>query len=241
LIHSVVYEGSMIAVDVKRSLFSTASGAATKPTAIERKIKRVCQDVLRMGALVEDSFRLTQQALFARDLSTIERINALEDRIDEFYRQIELDCVVTMTLNAPVAENCRWLSALMQLVRDLERIGDYSQDLADIAVRLFPYGPHPHLEEVEAMARQTLTMLGMSLAALVEPDPEAGARLQAADNVVDEAYDRLYGLLATQRDVPGPIEPVLLMVLTIRHIERMADHATNIAQRASYIVTGHRS
>lgn len=229
----------MIAVDVKRSLFSTAAGAA-RPTAIERKIKRVCQDVLRMGALVEDSFRLTQQALFARDLSTIERINALEERIDEFYRQIELDCVVTMTLNAPVAENCRWLSALMQLVRDLERMGDYSQDLAEIAVRLFPYDPHPHLPEVEAMAQQTLSMLGMSLAALVEPDPGAGARLRVADNVVDAAYDRLYGLLATQQDVPGPIEPILLMVLTIRHIERMADHATNIAQRASYIVTGHR-
>jgi phosphate transport system protein len=128
----------------------------------------------------------------------------------------------------------------MQLVRDLERIGDYAQDLAEIAVKLFPYGPHPHLADVESMARQTMAMLGMSLAALVEPDPEAGARLKAADNAVDEAYDRLYGLLANQRDVPGAIEPIVLMVLTIRHIERMADHATNIAQRASYIVTGHR-
>jgi|JI8StandDraft_2_1071088.scaffolds.fasta_scaffold05159_2 phosphate transport system protein len=230
----------MTAIEVKRSLFLTTSGAGAKPTAIERKIKRVCQDVLRMGALVEDSFRLSQQALFARDLSVLDRIATLEDRIDEFYHQIELDCVVTMTLNAPVAENCRWLSALMQLVRDLERIGDYAQDLAEIAVKLFPYGPHPHLADVESMARQTMAMLGMSLAALVEPDPEAGARLKEADNAVDEAYDRLYGLLANQRDVPGAIEPIVLMVLTIRHIERMADHATNIAQRASYIVTGHR-
>lgn len=230
----------MTAIEVKRSLFLTTSGAGAKPTAIERKIKRVCQDVLRMGALVEDSFRLSQQALFARDLSVLDRIATLEDRIDEFYHQIELDCVVTMTLNAPVAENCRWLSALMQLVRDLERIGDYAQDLAEIAVKLFPYGPHPHLADVESMARQTMTMLGMSLAALVEPDPEAGARLKEADNAVDAAYDRLYGLLANQRDVPGAIEPIVLMVLTIRHIERMADHATNIAQRASYIVTGHR-
>lgn len=193
-----------------------------------------------MGALVEDSFRLSQQALFARDLSALPRIVALEKRIDEYYRQIEFDCVVTMTLNAPVAENCRWLSALMQLVRDLERIGDYAQDLGDIAAKLFAYPPLACLGDIETMAHQTQVMLAMSLATLVEPDCDAGSRLKETDNLVDDAYDRLYHELACQRDLPGPVEPVILLVLAIRYLERMADHATNIAQRASFIVTGRR-
>lgn len=193
-----------------------------------------------MGALVEDSFRLSQQSLFARDLSVLPKIAELEKQIDEYYHQIEFDCVVTITLNAPVAENCRWLSSLMQLVRDLERIGDYAQDLSEIAVKLFPYGPHPCIVEVEAMARQTQVMLAMSLAALVEPDPDSGDRLKQTDNLVDEAYERLYRQLAGQRDLPGPVEPVVLLVLAVRYLERMADHATNIAKRASFIVTGKR-
>lgn len=211
-----------------------------KLSVVERKIKRVGQDVLRMGALVEESMRWSNRALFARDLGALDRIKSLEKRIDEFYRQIEFDCVVTMTLNAPVAEDCRWLSALMQLVRDLERIGDYAQDLAEIGVKLFPYPPHPCLPEVEAMARRAQGMVALSLAALVELDPAAGARLKEEDDAVDDDHDRLYERLAHQRDVVGPVEPIVLLVLAIRHLERMADHATNIAQRASYIVTGRR-
>lgn len=219
---------------------SLSQKTGSKLSVVERKIKRVGQDVLRMGALVEESMRWSNRALFDRDLGALERIKSLEKRIDEFYRQIEFDCVVTMTLNAPVAEDCRWLSALMQLVRDLERIGDYAQDLAEIGVKLFPYEPHPCLDEVSAMARRTQSMVAQSLMALVELDPEAGARLKQEDNAVDDDYQRLYNRLVHQQNSLGAVEPIVLLVLAIRHLERMADHATNIAQRASYIVTGRR-
>jgi phosphate transport system protein len=222
------------------SLSSSRGDRHPPLTAVERKIKRVGQDALRMGALVESSMRLSQRALFRRDLSVIPQITELEAKIDFFYRQIELDCVLALTLNAPVAEDCRWLSSLMQLVRDLERIGDYAQDLGEISVKLFPYPAHPCLPEIERMAQQAQAMLSTSLASLVEPNSEAGLQMKQQDDAVDEAYDRLYEILAKQRDVPGVVEPILLLVLAIRHIERMADHATNIAQRSSYIVTGER-
>lgn len=194
-----------------------------------------------MGALVEQSFRLSHQSLFDRDLAAAEAIPLLDKQVDQFYRQIELDCASLITLQAPVAREVRLLSAYMQLVRDLERIGDYSKDLAEIAVKLFPYPPHPCLSEIATMSHQAQAMLAMSLAALADLDAEAGRRVKQQDDVVDTAYETFYQLLAGQRDIQGVVEPILLLVLVIRHLERMADHATNIGQRVTYIVTGHRS
>ncbi len=143
-------------------------------------------------------------------------------------------------LKNKVAQDLRLLSAFMQLVRDLERIGDYAKDLAEIALKLFAYTPHDCMGEIEAMSHHAQYMLATSLVALADLDQEAGPKVKELDNTVDRAYDYLYHTLAHQRDIKGVVEPILLMALLIRHLERMADHATNIAQRVSYIVTGQR-
>lgn len=207
----------------------------------ERSLRRLERDVLRMGALVEQSFRLSHQSLFDRNLAAAEVIPLLDKQIDQLYRQIELDCATLMTLQAPVARDMRLLSAYMQLVRDLERIGDYAEDLSEIAIKLFPYPTSPYLPEMAVMSHQAQAMLAMSLVALADLDAEAGRRVKEQDDAVDTAYETLYQRLASQRDVKGVVEPILLLGLVIRHLERMADHATNIGQRVAYIVTGHRS
>ena len=209
-------------------------------TYFERCLKRLEQEVLRMGTLVEESFRLSHQALCERDIDAAQKIAALDKQIDRYYRKIELDCATLMTLQSPVAQDLRLLSAFMQLVRDLERIGDYAKDLGEIAVKLFPYQPHDCMGEIAAMSAHAQMMLATSLVALADLDASAGARVKKLDDTVDDAYDRLYEQLAYQRDIKGVIEPFLLLALVIRHLERMADHSTNIAQRVSYIVTGHR-
>lgn len=194
-----------------------------------------------MGALVEHSFRLSHQALFSQNLDAPKAISLLDEQIDRYYRQIELECATLMTLEAPVAQDLRILSAFMQLVRDLERIGDYAEDLAEIAIKLFPYPPHPCLPQIEVMSHQAQAMLAKSLEALADLDATAGAIVKQLDDKVDDAYDTLYQTLAYQRDIKGVVEPILLLALVIRHLERMADHATNIGQRVTYIVTGQRS
>ena len=210
-------------------------------TQFKRKTRRLEQDVLRMGALVENSFRLSHQALFTQNLTAAKQIRLLDRQIDQFDRQIELDCAALMTLEAPVAQDMRLLSAFMQLVRDLERIGDYAKDLGEIAIKLFPYPPHDCLPEIEIMSHQAQTMLAASLVALADLDAVAGRAVKEQDDTVDTAYETLYQKLAGQRDIKGVVEPILLLGLVIRHLERMADHATNIGQRVAYIVTGYRS
>jgi len=194
-----------------------------------------------MGALVEKSCWLARQALFDRDLAAADAIARQDKQIDQFYRQIELDCVSIMALQAPVTQDLRLVSAIMQLVRDLERIGDYAKDLGEVAVKLFAYPPHSCLPQVQIMLDRCRAMLALSLAALSDLDAQSGLDMKARDDTVDDDYDRLYQLLALQYDVPGAIEPIVLLVLTIRYLERMADHATNIGGRVAYIVTGQRN
>jgi phosphate transport system protein len=193
-----------------------------------------------MGALVENSFRLSHQAMFYQNLEAAKAIPLLDKQIDRYYRHIELECATLMTMEAPAAQDLRLLSAFMQLVRDLERIGDYAEDLAEIAIKLLPYPPHPCLPEVEVMSHHAQAMLAASLVALADLDATAGRAVKVLDDKVDTAYETLYQILAHQRDIKGVVEPILLLGLVIRHLERMADHATNIGQRVTYIVTGHR-
>lgn len=208
---------------------------------LSRDIRRLERDVLRMGALVENSFRLSHQALFGRDLTAAEQLPHNDEKIDRFYRQIELDCTRIMTRQTMTDRDLRCLSAFMQLVRDLERIGDYAKDLGKIAVKIFFYPSHPLLPEVAMMSHHAQAMLATSLVALADLDEVNGRSIKELDDAVDNAYERVYQALANQRDIQGLLEPFLLLGLAIRCLERMADHATNIGQRVAYIVTGQRS
>ena len=194
-----------------------------------------------MGALVEDSFRLAHRALFQRDIEIINQIPLLDRKIDKFYRAIELECAELMTLASPAAQELRLLSAFMQLVRDLERIGDYAKDIGEIALKLFPYPEHHVIPAIEQMSHHARAMLESSLVALANLDGTAGPVVHQLDDTVDRAYEDIYQILATQTNLQGSIEPTILLALTIRHLERMADHATNIAYRVTFIVTGSRN
>ena len=223
------------------TLTSHDSSRSSQANQLQRSLRKVQQEVLRMGTLVEQSFRLSHQSLFEGDLDAIPRLLVLEKQIDIYYRQIESDCATLMTLQAPVAQDLRILNASMQLVRDLERIGDYAQNLSEMAIKLVKYPPHPILPEIAQMSEHAQLMLATSLVALADLDQSAGARVKEYDDIVDDAYDRLYNAIAMQKNVPGVVEPVLLLGLIIRHLERMADHATNISQRVTYMVTGKRN
>ncbi|MBC6473428.1 MAG: phosphate signaling complex protein PhoU [Hormoscilla sp. GM102CHS1] len=209
-------------------------------TSLARQLRSLQGDVLRMGSLVEKSCWLARKAICDRDLAAAKEIAVQDKQIDRFYRQIELNCVSTMALQAPVTQDLRLISALMQLVRDLERIGDYAKDLGEIAVKLFAYPPHKCMGKIQVMLDRTQAMLAMSLRALSDLDAQAGLEVKVKDDWVDSDYLIIYNELANQKDLQGVVEPTMLLVLVIRHLERMADHATNIGQRVAYIDTGQR-
>ncbi len=206
----------------------------------EQQLQSIQDDVLRMGALVEHSCWLAHRAMFDRDLAAADQIRLQDKKIDQYYHQIETDCLKLLALQSPVANDLRLIGTLMQLVRDLERIGDYAKELGKLAIKLLPYPPSPCIGDVEAMSSACRSMLAMSLEALTNMDVESGLQMKSKDDEVDDYYARLYNRLASQTNIQGSAEPLLILTLAIRGLERMADHATNIGKRVPFIVTGKR-
>lgn len=206
----------------------------------ERSLRRLEQDTLRMGALVENSCLLAFSGLFERNLEAAGKIDQQDKQIDKYYRQIELDCIDLIASQSPIEQDLRMLSAFMQLVRDLERIGDYAENLGEIAIKLLPYPTPPYMEHLKLMFNRCRAMLALSLGALAGLDAQMGLQIKVKDNAVDQDYLLLYDLIARQPLLGGSPEPHMLLALAIHHLERMADHATNIGQRVAYIVTGSR-
>lgn len=207
----------------------------------ERQLLRVQRDLLRMGALVENSCVLARDALCDRNLEAAQRLKSHDKRIDQFYRQIEVDCIQLFTLQVLAEEDLRRVGAFIQMVRDLERIGDYAKDLGEVAIKLFPYPIHPLMGRVQTMLDRCRSMVAMSLLALSDLDAASGLEIKQKDDIVDSDYHDLYEDLAHQTNLVGSVEPTVLLVLAIRYMERIADHATNIGKRVAYIVTGERS
>jgi phosphate transport system protein len=208
---------------------------------LDRQILRVQRDLLRMGALVENSCVLARDALCDRNLDAAQKLKAHDKQVDQFYRQIELDCMQLFTLQSPEGEELRRIGAFMQMVRDLERIGDYAEDLGEVAIKLFPYPVHPLMGRVQTMLDRCRSMVAMSLMSVSNLDAESGLQIKQKDDAIDTDYEELYALLAHQTNVVGSVEPTVLLVLAIRYLERIADHATNIGKRVAYIVTGERT
>lgn len=194
-----------------------------------------------MGALVENSCLLARSALCDRDLEAAQRLKPHDRKIDQLYRQIELDCVELLVHPPQGMQDLRHVSAFMQLIRDLERIGDYATDIGEVAVKLFPYPPHPCANQIHVMFERCRSMVALSLVAVSDLDADVGLDIKVKDDAVDDDYERLYNHLISTTHTSGNVEAVVLLVLAIRYLERVADHATNIGQRIAYVVTGERT
>lgn len=204
-----------------------------------RQVESLEQDVLRIGAMVEHSCRLARTALIDGDLDAPSRIDVQDKAVDSLYRRVEQDSISLVALQSPVGRDLRLISALMQISRDLERIGDYAEDLGELAVRLFPHRPHPLLPRLAVMLDRARSLLALGLESLTQYDPETGLDLKRLDDAVDQDYEELFELLVHNPHYQLGIESTAVLVLAIRCIERMADHATNIGKRVFFIENGH--
>lgn len=204
-------------------------------------LRRIQRDVLRMGALVENSCLLARSALCDRNLEAAQQLKTHDKRVDQFYRQIEVDCIELLTHPPQGMQDLRHVSAFMQLIRDLERIGDYATDIGEVAIQLFPYPAHPLLAQIQVMIDRCRSMVALSLVAVSDLNADVGLDIKDKDDAVDEDYDLLYDQLVHADSSQFPqVEVTVLLVLVIRYLERIADHATNVGRRIAYVVTGER-
>jgi phosphate transport system protein len=209
------------------------------PKIFIKELDKIKKMILSLGALVEEHVREAVKAVENNDAEAALRIIREDYEIDEMEVEIEEECLKVLALHQPVAVDLRFLIAVIKINNELERIGDQAVNIAQrvgvIAKRKdvqFEYDYAPMAEKAE-------TMLRMSLDALVNLDEDLAFKVVTMDDEVDavqkEAYDLIKTTMKEHPDTPGYFINLLLIS---RHLERMADHATNIAEEVIYLIEG---
>ena len=206
---------------------------------LQRETDRLKRKILALGALVEESLRLAFQAIEQRDAAKARRVIAGDVLIDQNEVDVEEECLKILALYQPVAGDLRFVAAVIKINSELERIGDLAENIAKRALDLLDEYPVPAPATVAVMADRTGTILEKALDALVRQDALTAREVLVADGEIDALYRRLLEeLKAVLRSDPDHLDAIVLLFSVARYLERLADHATNIAEDVLYMVEG---
>jgi len=206
---------------------------------LQRETDRLKRKILALGAMVEESLRLAFQAIEQRDAAKARKVIATDMLIDQNEVEIEEECLKILALYQPVAGDLRFVAAVIKINSELERIGDLAENIAKRALDLLDEYPVPAPATVAVLVDRTGTILEHALDALVRQDSGMARDVMAADNEIDDLYRQLLDELKTiLRDDPEHLDAIVLLFSVARYLERLADHATNIAEDVLYMVEG---
>ncbi len=197
-------------------------------------------ELIQMGALCEEAISLAAKALAEADRALAEKAGQVETEIDQMERDIEGLCLKLLLQQQPVARDLRQISAALKIVTDMERIGDQAADIAEIILAMLSEGYVPgDVGHIREMAAETIKMVTESVDSYVRQDT-ARARMAAAhDDVIDNYFSQVRKVLI-QKVVEDPAqgEHILDLLMIDKYLERIGDHAANIAEWVIFSVTG---
>ncbi len=208
-------------------------------TILAHEISTLQTRVVRLAIDVEARLEETLDALAERDAARAQRIVESDDAIDQREVEIEEECLKILALHQPVARDLRWVIAVLKINNDLERIADIAVNIAERVHRLAPspaLGMERHLRQ---MGKQAIAMLRRSLEALTRCDPEVAREVLGMDATLDRLHRQTFETV--ERGVAGedlPVQALLLFLSCSRDLERVGDHATNIAEDLLYLFEG---
>jgi phosphate transport system protein len=206
---------------------------------LQRDLDQLQKDILGMGTAVEEAVTRAVRAVLDRDADLAREVIEGDDPIDLQENQVEEECLKILALHQPVATDLRRIASILLINTDLERMADLAVELAERAVHLAKPPLLPIPESLPVMSDLTTSMVRQSLDSFVHLDAVHARRVVRLDDEVDrhnsEIIDVLIGLMKRSPDF---IAPGLSMFSVVRHLERIADHATNIAEDVVYLVEG---
>jgi phosphate transport system protein len=204
-----------------------------------KELEKIKKKILSLGAIVEERVRMALRAIDTNDADLAQRIIKTDYEVDEMEVDIEEECLKVLALHQPVAIDLRFLIAVIKINNDLERIGDQAVNIAERLDVIAKRGPLDLFFDYTSMGERAQHMLKMSLDALVNMDYDTAFKVVLMDDEVDqkkrEAYDRIK---MAMRENPDKIGYLINLLLISRHLERLADHTTNIAEEVIYLIEG---
>lgn len=206
----------------------------------ERQLQMMVDQVLVLGSMVEQAVLDSLDALKRRDLNVARRIYEADYEINEKRYAIESGCVTLIATQQPMARDVRFLAAILEIITELERIGDYAKGICKITQIISEEAIDPVLvDELQQMATLGLDMLRRALDAFVAGDADTARGIPMEDSKVDQLYNQIYHKLMKQmaEDI-STIDRANHIMWAAHNLERMADRVTNICERIVYVATG---
>lgn len=204
----------------------------------QEELEQLKTRLLEMGGAAEEQVRLAVRGLSERDYEAIDRAMVSDAPINALHIEIDNRCFTLLALYQPMAADLRTIVAAVKINTDLERVGDLAVNIAEAARRYAVHPPVKKLIDIPRMATIAQSMLRDALDAFVRRDVDLAQRVLNEDDRLDELKTQIFReLLTYMLQDPATIEPALDLILVSRHLERIGDHATNIAEDVIFIVS----
>lgn len=206
---------------------------------LKNDLERLERRLLGLGARVEETVRRSIAALQTRRADVALEVMAGDPEIDAVEVEIEEECLKIFALHQPVANDLRFVAACLKINNDLERIGDLAVNIAERSASLDRELPFPLPKELQPMTEKTAGMLRSALDAFVRADVRLAHHVLAEDQEVDEMNRTIIrGMVDHMKKASDQVDDALLILSASKNLERIADHATNIAEDVVYMVDG---
>ena len=204
----------------------------------QEELEQLKTRLLEMGGLAEDRVRRAVESLVARDSHEVERILASDGPINKLHIEIDSRCFTMLALHQPMAVDLRAIVAGVKINTDLERVGDLAVNIAEATIRYIRHPPVKELIDIPRMATIAQSMLRDALDAYVRRDMAMAEAVLNEDDALDALKTQVFReLLTYMLSDPSKIEPSLDLILISRHLERIGDHATNVAEDVIFMVS----
>jgi phosphate transport system protein len=205
----------------------------------DQELKRLRNMMTQMGGIVESQVALAADAIMQRDAASATRAVEEDPKVNALEREVEMFVIRLLALRQPVAGDLRQIVAALKITGDLERIGDYAANVAKRSIVLAQFSLPYSLAGLAHMARLVQGQLKSIIDALGDNDAEKATEVWRSDQVVDDIYNALFRELITyMMEDPRNITPCTHLLFIAKNLERIGDHATNIAENLYYAVKG---
>ena len=209
----------------------------------DRQLEQLNNELINMGSLIEEAIEMAITALMKQDKEKAKEIMEFDEEIDGKEREIERLCLKLLLQQQPVARDLRQISAALKMITDMERIGDHAADISEMTIMMADCPYIHNIDHLQTMAKETMVMLVKSVEAYVEKDMEKAKRVISNDDVIDDLFDEIKReLIASIHENANNGEQALDLLMVAKYLERIGDHATNIAEWVIFSITGnHKS